>query len=140
VPAPKCPFQHPIITQEFACPLAQGVTVRNAPQIHCRSERALTLCQALHERLKAVGLPAFGMTDDLTNTPHNIYVKIQCGGLRGLQALCGAPPEEAGTIDDIHALIQAATRAGSDTDAPDYPNLVPFMQAHRSGRRRARKR
>lgn len=140
MPAPKCPFQQPIITRDFACHLAQAVTVRNAPQIHCRSEQALTVCRTVYERLKAVGLPAFGMTDDLTNTPHNIYVKIQCGGLLGLQALRGAPPEQAGTIADIHALIQAATRAGSDSDAPDYPDLVPFMQAHQSSRRRARKR
>jgi hypothetical protein len=140
VPAPTCPFQQPIITQDFACSLAQAVTVRNAPQIHCRSEQALAVCQAVYERLKAVGLPAFGMSDDLTHTPHNIYLKIQCGGLLGLQARHGTPPEQAGTIADVHALIQAATCSGSDTDAPDYLALVPSMQAHQSSRRRARKR
>lgn len=140
MPAPKCPFQQPLITAEFACHLAESVTVRNAPQIHCRSEQALALCQTVYAHLKAVGLPGFGMADDLVSTPHSVYIKIQCGGLLGLQALSGIRPDREGTIADIHALIQAATRTGSDPDAPDYQKLLPFMQAHPSRRRRGRER
>jgi len=140
VPAPKCPFQTPIIAEDFACRLAQAVTVRNTPQVHCQSETALALCQRLYEHLKTAGLAAFGMQDDLTSTPHNIYLKIQYGGLLGLQAKSGIVPAEENGIHDIRALVEAATRDGTQLERLPYAELVPFMQAQQTKRRRARRK
>jgi len=140
VPAPKCPFQTPIIAEDFACRLAKAVTVRNTPQVHCQSEAALALCQRVYYHFKAVGLPALGMEDDLTSTPHNIYLKIQCGGLLGLQARSGVAPAQEGRIADVRALVEAATRDGEQADTLAYAELVPYMQAQQTRRRRERRR
>lgn len=140
MPAPKCPFQTPIIAGDLACQLAKAVTVRNTPQIHCQSEAALALCQQVYEHFKAVGLPAFGMEDDLTSTPHNIYIKIQCGGLLGLQARSGVTPVQEGKVADIRALVEAVTRGGEQVDTLAYTELVPYMQAQQARRRRERRK
>lgn len=140
MPAPKCPFQTPIIAEDFACQLGQAVTVRNTPQIHCRSEQALQRCQRVYDHLKTVGLPAFGMEDDLTSTPHNVYLKIQYGGLLGLQAMSGTAAESQGKIADIHDLIETVTSGGDRTDSIAYAELAPWMLDQQTKRRRARKR
>lgn len=131
--APKCPYQNLIISEEFACHLGQAVTARNTPQIHCRSEPALDLCRRIYDHFKAVGLPALGMEDDLATTPHSVYVKIQGGGLRGLQERLDTGPP-SGT-PDIHGLIQAATGGGEQTDQLPYAELIPSMLAQQSRRR-----
>jgi hypothetical protein len=140
MPAPKCPFQNPLITREFGCSLANPVTVRNTPQIHCGSAAALEVCNRVHEHLKSVALPAFGMADDLAATPHNIYQKIQYGGLLGLQASLGASSPDAGSVADVHDLIDAATEGGRRIEEIDYAALVPAMQSRATRRRRDRRR
>lgn len=140
MPAPKCPFHTPIIAEDFACHLGQPVTARNTPQIHCRSERALQRCQRLYEHLKAVGLPAFGMEDDLTKTPHNIYLKIQYGGLLGLHATRDNSAVFDGKIADINGLLDTLTCADNGTDDVAYPELVPYMLNQQTKRRRTSKR
>lgn len=140
MPAPKCPFQTPIIAEDFACRLAKAVTARNTPQVHCQSDAPLAVCRQVYDHFKAVGLPAFGMEDDLTSTPHNIYLKIQCGGLLGLQAQRGVAADQEGRIADIRALVEAATRDGEQVDALAYAELVSYMQGQQTRRRRGRRK
>ncbi|HQU14676.1 MAG: hypothetical protein B7Z66_04945 [Chromatiales bacterium 21-64-14] len=136
--APKCPFQNLIIAEEFVCHLGLAVTARNSPQIHCRSEPALTLCRQVYDCFKAVGLPALGMEDDLTTTPHSVYLKIQSGGLRGLKARLGTG--SMGDAPDIHELIQAATCGGDHAESLPYGELVPAMLAQQAKRRGTRRK
>lgn len=136
MPDPKCPFQLPVINGTFGCTFAQPVTVRNAPQIHCRSKAALERCRQVYHRLKSVGLAAFGAEDDPATTPHSTYLKIQCGGLLGLQA--GVAPGE--TISDIDALLEAATGGGARIDDLPYVKLTESMLTYKAPRRRGRPR
>ena len=138
MPAPKCPFQTPIIAGDFACRMGQMVTARNTPQVHCRSEPSLELCRQVYEHLKKVGLPAFGMEDDLVTTPHSIYQKIQSGGLLGLQELSGIQPEAEGRIADLADLLEHVTDQCRSLDQLPYADLVPRMQAHQAKRRRSK--
>lgn len=138
MPAPKCPFMNPIITGDFACSLGQAVTVRNSPQVHCRDETALAVCQGLSDRMKDVGLTAFGMEDDLTTTPHTVYLKILQGGLLALQADSGASVPIAGQIADVHALVDLVTAQGQGLDTIDYPALAARMTDFKPKRRRGR--
>lgn len=134
MPAPKCPFQGLIISEEFSCRLGEAVTARNTPEIHCRETAALERCRRIDDGLKRVGLPAFGMEDDLARTPQQIYRRIQAGGLSGLGALntgggAGAAPA------DIDGLLRQATRDAGSVDALPYASLVPAMQSQRLKRR-----
>jgi len=136
MPAPKCPYQTTIIVEDFACHLALPVTVRNTPQIHCQSEDGLQLCNRVYTHLKTVGLAAFEMDDDLATTPHNIYLKIQYGGLLGLQAMLGTEDENPGKIADVGKLVETITQDGKSVDNLDYASLTPRMLEHKTRRRR----
>ena len=136
MPDPKCPFQLPVINGTFGCKLAQAVTVRNAPQIHCRSDPALERCRRVYDRLKSVGLAVFGAEDDPAKTPHGTYLKIQCGGLLGLQA--DVAPGNA--VTDIDALLETATEGGTRIDDLPYSDLTQSMLGYKPPRRRDRPR
>jgi hypothetical protein len=132
----KCPFQLPVINGSFGCRLAQPVTVRNAPQIQCRSDTALERCRLVYDRLKSAGLAAFGVADDPGTTPHSTYLKIQCGGLLGLQA--GVAPGNA--VTDIDALLETVTEGGARIDDLPYSELTQSMLTYKPPRRRDRRR
>lgn len=138
MPAPKCPFMTPIISRDFACHNGESVTVRNTPQVHCQDPRALGVCQRLWERLKSVGLAAFDTPDDLTVTPHTVYLKIQYGGLLGLRDLAGIAAPDEGMIADVAALVEQVTRSGAGIDEIDYEALTPVMTCFKPKRRRGR--
>lgn len=138
MPAPKCPFMTPIISKDFACSQGDAVTVRNSPQVHCRDEHALATCQALYAHMKTAGLAAFDMDDDLTTTPHNVYLKIQYGGLLGLQEDAGISPPPDHQIADVYALVAQVTANGSTLDAIDYQALTRRMTGFKPKRRRGR--
>jgi hypothetical protein len=129
--SPKCPFQAPIITGEFGCRHARQVTVRNAPQVHCAEPSALARCRAVYAQLKAIGLPALDAVDDLALTPHSTYLKVQCGGLLGLEALT-----DQAQVNDLDALLNATLGAAEIAGAIDWAALVPAIQGYRVRRRR----
>lgn len=97
-----CPFSAPQIKGEFACKLGQEVTRRDGVNVLCQSTDAHRQCCDLYEHLKQVGLPAFDITE-ASQVPHSVYIKIQYGGLLGLQSLLGNKQQK---IDDISMLIE----------------------------------
>jgi hypothetical protein len=106
--AHKCPFSAPLVTHQFGCPRAQEVVRRGGAEIDCNEAAACARCTRLFERLKAAALPAFGVEDDLLSMPHSVRVKIQHGGLLGLQRrLTGTAGERVDDIDRLVAEVEA---------------------------------
>ncbi len=98
-----CPFSAPLVKQDFACKHAQEIIRRGGSEIACQQSDAHGVCLALHGAIKASALQAMELEDDLLSLPHNVLVKIQYGGLLGLQQLMtDASAKE--TIDDISTL------------------------------------
>ena len=98
----RCPFQVPQIKKDFACSLGVEVTRRDGAAVACQSDSASRHCCELYERLKQVGLEGLGMRDDLTKVPQSLYIKVQYGGLLGLQRLLGDTRHD---IVDISSLL-----------------------------------
>jgi hypothetical protein len=101
----KCPFSAPLITHQFGCTKAQEVVRRGGAEIDCSDSAAWSRCTALFVRLKAAALPEFGVEDDLLSMPHSVLVKIQHGGLLGLQRELTGTATVAEKVDDIDRLV-----------------------------------
>lgn len=129
----RCAFSHTLITSQFGCEMAQQVTRRGGPDIACTAAAAHRRCEQLFERMKTAALPAFGVEDDLLSMPHSVLVKIQFGGLLGLQRLVdGATVAE---VKNIHALAQRAASKYGDLEAVPCSELVPDMTGYKLRRR-----
>jgi len=132
----KCPFNAPLVTRQFGCVSSQEVIHRGGTEINCTDAAAHARCDRLFQRMKAVALPAFGVEDDLLSMPHSVLVKIQHGGLLGLQRLLRAEPQVAERVEDVRALIaEAAQRFGDDVPcAPLVEDITAFKPRARRGR------
>lgn len=129
----KCAFSNTLITGQFGCDKAEQVTRRGGPDIACTSEAGHQRCEKLFQQMKAAALPAFGVEDDLLSMPHSVLVKIQFGGLLGLQRLVDGAG--AADVKNVHALVDRAAGKYRDLDAVPCPELVPDMTGYKLRRR-----
>lgn len=130
----KCAFAAPLVAGTFGCIRAEAVTRRGGPDTACRNSESSRRCGRLFERLKAAALPAFGVEDDLESMPHSVLVKIQHGGLLGLQRALGGPSVD--TVDDVDGIVEQALARYAAIEAVPCAEFVADMTSYRLRRRR----
>jgi hypothetical protein len=132
----KCPFSAPLVTRQFGCAHAQEVIHRGGTEINCMNVAAHTRCAHLFQRLKLAALPAFGVEDDLLSMPHSVLVKIQYGGLLGLQRLLKVEAQAVERVEDVQALVAEASLRFNDEIpcAPLVDDITSFKTRARRGR------
>ncbi|UHD16164.1 hypothetical protein [Thiocapsa bogorovii] len=135
----KCPFAAPLMKATAACPHAREVVRRGGSEFDCDSELAHDRCEQVFAGLKACALAASNIEDDPTQMPHSLLVKIQSGGLIGLQRLLGEPDAE-GRVADIGDLVTRASAHFGGADRIPYAALTEDMTAFRLERRAGRRR
>jgi hypothetical protein len=131
----KCAFSATLMGTDYRCEYAHEVTRRGGPDIACQSEADAQRCENLFCALKAMALPALGHEDDLTATPHSVYVKIQFGGLLGLHRAGGGRDE---TVDNIVALVDQAEQRYPDFTGLPTGDLLDAIASHKTRGRRGR--
>ncbi len=134
----KCPFNQPLRSEAFGCVHARAITRRDGPDVCCTSQPAQERCSAVFELMKTSALPDFGVADDPQQMPYSVVVKIQFGGLLGLQRHLGVGSPDPHRVENIDALVQRAVAVhGSPAEIP-YGDLIGDISAHKIKRRRAR--
>lgn len=133
----KCPFAAPITSGRAACTNAREVVRRGGSEYDCAAPDAHTRCTEVYARLKDVGLAAFEVEDDLTSMPHSVLVKIQGGGLAGLQRLAG---EDAPAIDDVDTLLERVLAQSGGIDGVPFDQVANDMTGYKLERRTRRRR
>lgn len=137
---PMCPFSAPLLTEDFTCRHAEPVIRRGGTEIACRSESSCIRCIELHRSMKVAALADLGYEDDLTRVPHSVLVRIQYGGLLGLQRISAETTEPAAGVTDIDGLVETALlRFGSLSGIP-CTELCADITAYKLPGRRGRNR
>ncbi len=134
----KCPFNQTLRSEVFGCAHAAAITRRDGPDVCCTSQPAQERCSALFEEMKRSALPAFGVADDPQQMPYSVVVKVQFGGLLGLQRHLGMVSPEPAQVENIDALVERAVAVhGGLADIP-YADLIGDISAYKVKRRRTR--
>jgi len=103
-----CPFSTPIVKKEFACQYAQEVIRRGGSEVACQEITAHALCAKSYKQIKVAALAAMELEDDLLTLPHNVLLKIQYGGLLGLQNIAALKEQGLSAEKDIATLVKQA--------------------------------
>ena len=130
----KCAFNSTLLGKQFGCARAKAIVRRGGPDVACSSESAHSRCERLFQHLKQAALPAFGVEDNLLSMPHSVLMKIQFGGLLGLQRL--VEPAAGAEVKDIEALLTRTLEKYTDLAAVEYSALAADMTAYQLKRRR----
>lgn len=134
----KCPFNAPLIAEDFKCEHCEIVARRAGPDVACQSIEGHDRCIKLHEGLLQAVLDAKSMNYDLNEIPHSLLVKVQYGGLLGINNDIATDPDlDSAKIINIDGLVQDVFQ--------HYSEEIPFEKFVESSlgyqlKRRGRKR
>lgn len=129
-----CIFTTALLAGCAVCDLAEHGAQAESQTVSCLIPQAHSDCSLLHGLLRAKSVFALKQPDTSAAMPHALAMKLECGGLQGMQHALSIQ----GTIPDIQQLHSVARGR--------YPNLgeLPFEQivgniVHWQGRRRAKR-
>jgi hypothetical protein len=132
-----CPFEKAILICRAECRQAKRISIAERLAVGCLSREAQADCAALLELLRPRAVFALKLTHLGGALPHAKEVRIQCGGLLGLQGAVSPDVPQGTPVANIHALVQEAKRLFGGL--PDLPfsqvvrGIAGFQIRRRSG-------
>lgn len=129
-----CSFEKAILTRVCDCELAGKINLAEREAVSCRSAGACADCGALHALLRHNAMFTFKLIHE-GPLPHAKELKVQCGGLLGLQRVLEVEAADQARVANVFGLVAAAQKKyGSLSELP-YSEIVQSIAAY-EGRRR----
>lgn len=127
-----CIFTRALLAKEAVCALAVCHAIGERETLSCRNPLARAACAEFYGLLRQKSAFALHLRDTARILPHAMTMKIECGGLKGLQALFDAEAP----APDVHRLIRQALENYQQLDALPYSRIVQGVAAWQIRRRR----
>jgi hypothetical protein len=125
-----CPFEKTILTHCAACSKAENRNIAEREIVACNNAEALERCIALRDLLRHNFTFALGKLHIDGPLPHAQEMRMQCGGLRGVQFTLDGSDE----VRDVAALVvMAQQKFGGLADFP-YAQIVRLANTHYKAR------
>lgn len=129
----SCPFEKAILSRCAECDLARKLNIAEREAVACEAVVARENCLMLHGLLHQNAVFALRLTHPDAPLPHAKEIRVQCGGLLGIQRLF---EQEAVTVANIHALTGEIQRRFGTLQEMPYQEVVKVIAAYEGRRRR----
>lgn len=131
-----CPFEKAILQRICACPRALKCNIAEREALNCQSTEAQETCVAFLHQLRKRANFALGLKRTPGALPHAKAMKIQCGGLLGLQNTLD-PFAQDTRVADVQGLMNRAMKRFQDMSNIPFDQIVREVTKY-EGRRRPR--
>lgn len=132
-----CPFEKAVLSTRCYCENSTRYYIGEREHAGCSSDTACTNCRFLLEALRENSMFVLKIKTTATeDIPHAKQMRIQIGGLLGLQELITGHSAGDEKVGNIHQLVvQAMERYGSLNDLP-FNEIVKSVSAYQARRKR----
>ena len=130
----SCPFEKTLLSRQCGCTQADRFNLAEREGVSCTAWTAQKNCQTLLELLRQNARFALGLSAVPGPLPHAKEVKVQVGGLVGLQRAVD-PDQLSPSVENIHGLVIAAQAAFGNLENLPFQDIVKTIAAYQ-GRRR----
>ncbi|MBI5430725.1 MAG: hypothetical protein HY938_09760 [Nitrosomonadales bacterium] len=120
--ARPCPFEKSILTRCVTCSLAEKHSVAEREVVACSDEASLERCVELHDALRHSFAFALHRRDTADPLTHAQEMRVQCGGLKGLQFALDRGSE----VIDVAALVSRARQEYGGWAGFPYEQIVQW--------------
>lgn len=125
-----CPFEKSVLTHCAACSRAEKHNIAEREIVACNNAEAHQRCIALRDLLRHNFTFALGILHIDGPLPHAQEMRMQCGGLKGLQfALDGSDQ-----VRDVAALVEMAQQRYGELAELPYSLIVQRANISYKGR------
>ena len=125
-----CPFEKTILTHCAACSKAEKHNIAEREVVACNSVKAHERCIAFRDLLRHNFIFALGKLHIDGPLPHAQEMRMQCGGLKGLQFSL----EGGDQVHDVAALVEMAQQRYGELVKLPYSLIVQQANIHYKGR------
>jgi hypothetical protein len=125
-----CPFEKSVLTSCAACSRAVKHNIAEREIVACNDEKARGLCMALRDLLRRNFTFALGKLHIDGPLPHAKEMRMQCGGLKGLQYMLDGNEE----VSDVTALIEMAQQRYGNLAGLPFSLIVQLAKDLYKGR------
>jgi len=135
----RCVFEKALNSRRCFCSRMDRFYLADREGVGCKSEPARQRCGQLLETMRKNARFSLQLTRIAGPLPHNKEIKVQTGGLLGLQAIVKPALGDSTSVQDIYDLISdAETSYGSLKDFP-YTEIVKRIVRFEGRPRRTRR-
>ncbi len=131
----RCVFEKAISSRVCDCVHARRFNLADREGVSCRSTLSQSRCAELIGRLRSSARFALRTVQIDGPLPHSSEIKIQNGGLLGLQRLFQGERQESGQLADIDALVRAVNEHCNGLDGLRYDEIVKSVANYEARRR-----
>lgn len=131
-----CPFEKAILQRRCDCAHSRRFNLADREGTRCASSSSQPRCSALLALLREKAQFTLGRTRSGGPLPHGQEIRVQVGGLLGLQRAMGMASEDTAGIGDIDALVDSALERFGALDALPFGDILRSVASFRARRRR----
>ncbi len=120
----RCVLEKALNSRKVTCSHSRRIFLADREAVACNSSAAQRRCQSLLERMRESARFALQMTHIGGPLPHNKEIKVQTGGLLGLQELLYPDRTGSDEVQDVFGLINEAEIRFGELDRFPYQDIV----------------
>jgi hypothetical protein len=132
----RCAFEKAVLSHRCDCICSTRFYLADREGISCDSEGARQQCLQLVALLRQNARFALRITSTAAELPHAKEIKVQNGGLFGLQRVL-RPDLSGERVRDVAGLVKLGRRTFGSLEQLPYPQIVKYIVSF-EGRRRPR--
>jgi len=119
-----CVFAKAILRRCCRCSRSQKLFIAEREAVACKSPGARQRCAEVLEVLHSKAIFALRLPHAESILPHGKELKVQCGGMLGLQQALLPEQANAEVVEDINSLLEDAIEDFGTVEALPYGEVV----------------
>ena len=135
----RCVFEKTINSRRSTCKQAHRFQLADREGIACRSAAANALCKELLDYMRSKARFSLHLTSADSPLPHAREIKVQTGGLLGLQGLLHPEKSTADNVENIIGLADTALARFERLENLPYDIIVQAIVKFEGRKKRPRK-
>ena len=132
----RCEFEKALTNNKARCAEARHFWLADREGYACRSSQSSKKCHEMLRYLRENSRFILKLQQAGEKLPHNMEIRVQAGGLIGIQTLFN--PAQREPVDDIHDLIGRAESEYGGLDRLPFDQIVQSISSYQG--RKSRKR
>lgn len=136
----KCVFEKAINSRQCACSQSQRFNLADREGVACQSANRYQACQTLLAQMRSNASFSLQMLKVDGPLPHAKEIKVQVGGLQGLQAILHNEVQAACSdegLTNISDLIQKAETQFGKLEKLPYTEIVQYISRYKGRQRKS---
>lgn len=135
----RCVFEKALTHQQAKCRQAKHFWLADREGYSCKNSDSSAICRELLENLRKNSRFALKLNEINGPLPHNMEIRVQVGGLRGLRAqLDGAEEPATAIVGDIQSVIDRLLGKYISLQKLPYSEIVQSITQYQGRQRRQR--